>query len=100
MTISRLTDHDLILYVFSAGAWLTAGIIIGAAHFRTLRWNVRMFAVGQSLPLALAIQLFRFALIGGALGFIATSFGAMPLLAATGGILATRTVIVRLGAPP
>ena len=42
-----------------------------------------MFAVGRSLPLALATQLVRFALIAGVLAIIASHFGALPLLAAS-----------------
>ena len=54
MMNSYLTGHDLLLYVLRASAWLTTGGVIGACHFLTLRWNVHMFAVGRSLPLALA----------------------------------------------
>jgi len=100
MTNFHLTERDLILYVLSASAWLTAGILIGVFHFLTLRWNVRMFAVGQSFLLALATQLVRFALIAGVLAVIASHFGALPLLVATAGILATRTAVVRFGVQP
>jgi hypothetical protein len=56
-----------------------------------------MFAIGRSLPLALASQLVRFALIAGLLAVIASHFGALPLLAAAGGVLAARTAVVQLG---
>ncbi len=49
MTKLYLPEHELILLVLSVGAWLAAGALIGACHFLTLRWNVRMFAAGQSL---------------------------------------------------
>jgi F1F0 ATPase subunit 2 len=100
MTNFYLTEHDLILYVLSASAWLTLGALIGAFHFLTLRWNVGMFATGQSLPLALAIQLVRLAVIAGVLAVIANHFGALPLLVAAAGILATRTAVVRFGVRP
>jgi F1F0 ATPase subunit 2 len=100
MTKIYPTDHELILLVCSAGASLAAGALIGAFHFLTLRWNVRMLATGQSLPLALALQLVRLAVIAGALAVIAVHFGALPLLVAAAGVLAARTVIVRIGVRP
>ena len=84
MTNFSLTGHDLIPYAISAGAWLTVGALIGASHFLTLRWNVRMLAIGRSLPLALAAQFVRFALLAGVLTIIASHFGAFPLVAAAG----------------
>ena len=100
MTKLYLPEHQLILLVLSMGAWLTVGALIGSLYFLTLRWNVRMFTIGQSLPLlALVAQLVRFALIAGVLAIIA-HFGALPLLVATAGILATRTAVVRFGVQP
>lgn len=93
-------QHDLVPFVLSGGAWLATGVLIGTCNFLTLRWNVRMFAVGQSLSLALVTQLVRFALIAGVLAIIASRFGALPLLVATAGILATRTAVVRFGVQP
>ncbi len=95
-----LAEHELIRLVFSVGASLAAGALIGMFHFLTLRWNVGMLATGQSLPLALAVQLVRFAVIAGVLAVIASQFGAVPLLVAAAGVLATRTAVVRLGARP
>jgi F1F0 ATPase subunit 2 len=92
MIASHLTAHDVTL----AAGWLAAGAAIGAVHFMSLRWNVRMLAAGRSLLPAVAVQLARFAFIGAALAAIAIYFGALPLLAATAGILAARTVIIRL----
>jgi F1F0 ATPase subunit 2 len=100
MMIFHLSEHDLIMYALSAGAWLAVGTLIGAFHFLTLRWNVRMFALNQPLPLAFATQLVRFALIAIVLGVIASHFGALPLLTAAAGILATRTAIIRFGVQP
>ena len=97
MTIFHLTQHDLVLYLFTASAWLGAGTVIGAFHFLSLQWNVRHFEVGQSLLLAFAIQLARLALIAVVLGVIASQFGALPLLVATAGILAARPAILRFG---
>ncbi len=93
-------QHDLVPFVLSGGAWLATGVLIGTCNFLTLRWNVRMLAVGQSLATALATQLVRFALIAGVLAAIAGHFGALPLLLATAGILAARTAVLRFGAQP
>ena len=101
MTKLYLPEHQLILLVLSVGAWLTVGALIGSLYFLTLRWNVRRFTVGQSLPLAaLVTPLVRFALIAGVLAIIASHFGALPLLVATAGILAARTAVVRFGVQP
>jgi F1F0 ATPase subunit 2 len=97
MTLFDLTEYDLIGYLFSASAWLLAGALIGAFHFLTLRWDVRMLADGQSLLLPLGIQLVRFGLITIVLIAITRSFGALPLLVATAGVVITRMAIVRLG---
>jgi hypothetical protein len=48
----------------------------------------------------LVTPLVRFALIAGVLAIIASHFGALPLLVATAGILATRMAIVRFGVQP
>jgi F1F0 ATPase subunit 2 len=100
MTKLYLLEHQLILLILSVGAWLTVGALIGSLYFLTLRWNVRMFTVGQSIPLALATPLVRFAVIAGVLAIIASHFGALPLLTATAGILATRMAVVRFGVQP
>ena len=100
MTKLYLPEHQLILLVLSVGAWLTVGALIGSLYFLTLRWNVRRVTVGQSPPLALVTPLVRFALIAGVLAIIASHFGALPLLVATAGILATRTAVVRFGVQP
>jgi N-ATPase, AtpR subunit len=96
MSAFAFTAHDLAV----ATGWLAAGIVIGGFYFLTLRWNVRMVVAGGSLLPAIVVQLGRFAAIGIVLAFIAGYFGALPLLAATVGVLAARTVFTRLGASP
>jgi F1F0 ATPase subunit 2 len=100
MTDFPLNELDLILSVLRAGAWVAVGALIGALHFLMLRWNVRLLAVDRSLLLALATQLVRFAIVGGALAVIAGHFGALPLIVATAGIMAARTWVFRFGEPP
>jgi hypothetical protein len=91
MTAFPLIAHALAL----AAGWLTAGAGIGAVHFLSLRSNLQMLTAGRTLLPIVAVQLARFAGIGAVLAAIAIYFGALPLLAATLGILATRTLIVR-----
>jgi hypothetical protein len=55
-----------------------------------------MLATGSSLSAGLVLHLIRFPVIAGALVFTAR-YGALPLLAATLGILAARTAVLRLG---
>ena len=100
MTKLYLAEPDLILHSVGAGAWLMVGALIGAFHFLTLRWNVRMLAPGRPLPLVLAIALVRLAIIAGALGVVAGRFGALPLIVATAGIVAARTAVIKLGQQP
>lgn len=95
MTGFYLGEHALL--AVRAGAWLAGGALIGTFHFLTLRWNVKMLALGRARPLAIALQLGRLALLAGVLAVIAIRFGALPLLLATAGILAARTTVVRMG---
>ena len=75
--------------------WLAAGVLIGSFHFLTLRRSAGMLAAGSSLPRALALHLFRFVVTAGALT-AAARHGAMPLLAATLGLLGARMAVVRV----
>jgi len=93
MIAFHLSAHDL----GSAAGWFAAGMVIGAFHFLSLRWNIRMLATGRSLLPVMAIQVARFAVIAIVLAFVAAYFGALPLLAVTAGILAARTVVTRFG---
>lgn len=99
MTRFPFVPHDTAALVLSGGAWLMAGMLAGVAYFLTLRWNVRLLALGRSFVLALALQLARFAAVAGLLAVIAAHHGALPLVAAACGIVAARTVFVRSGAP-
>ena len=90
-------DHAWL--TLQAGAWLSAGVLLGAFHFLTLRWNVTLLALGRAPFLTMALQLGRFALLAVVLAGIAAAFGALPLILAAAGILAARAAAVRLGAP-
>ncbi len=99
ITLDR-TGYDLVGPALAAGMWLVVGLLIGAGYFLTLRRNVRMLAAGRSLLLPLGFQLGRFVLLAAALAAITTAFGALPLLAATAGIVVARTGVIRWGAEP
>lgn len=97
MTKLLLAQHDPVGFAVIVCAWLSVGAALGALYFLTLRWNVHLFAAGRAPVLALALQLARFAAIAGVLAFVAAHFGALPLVVATAGILAARTVFLRWG---
>lgn len=78
--------------------WLAAGVAVGVLHFLSLRWSVRLFIEGRAAR-SLAIQGLRLAVLGGGLFAVVVWFGALPLLAATAGLLLARTAVIRLGAP-
>jgi N-ATPase, AtpR subunit len=98
-TMTSLSHLDVMPLALGAGTWFAAGVLIGACYFLTLRWNVWMFTTRRSLLLPFGIQLARFALMAVTLTVIASWFGALALIAATAGILVTRTAIIRSGAP-
>ena len=92
-------QHDMFMLVLTTSAWLAIGGLIGTCHYVTLRWIAHMLAAGLVLPVTVAVQLVRLAITAGMLTIITRQYGALPLLAATLGLLASRTVLVRLGAP-
>jgi F1F0 ATPase subunit 2 len=69
------------------------GLLAGAWHFVSLRWNGPLYAQGRAVA-ALAVQLGRFALTAALLLMLAHA-GALALLAGMAGILLARTVAVR-----
>jgi F1F0 ATPase subunit 2 len=94
MTEIFATGHETVTLLAGSAAWLAVGGLVGAFHFLTLRLSTRMLVTGSSLPLTLAFHLIRFAGTAGALVVIARH-GALPLLAAALGILASRTAVLR-----
>jgi N-ATPase, AtpR subunit len=79
-------------------AWLVIGALIGRFHFLTLQWSVGKLATGRSWASTLVIQFFRFGVLAALLGLTARSFGAIPMLIVTAGVLLARSVIFRSGA--
>jgi F1F0 ATPase subunit 2 len=99
MTQLYAREHHMIRLLLDAG-WLAIGALIGAFHYLALRWNTRALIAGQSVPLAVAMQLARLAGIACILAIITRNYGALPLLIATLGILASRAAVLRLGVGP
>ena len=69
------------------------GTALGAAHFASLRWSVN-FICGGRPSLGMAAQALRFAALAAALVVI-TRCGTGPFLAAVGGLLAARALLIR-----
>ena len=90
-------EYHSISLIGIANAWIILGGLIGLLHFRILQWSISRLIDGQIFALAFAIQFVRFALTAAILVIITCYFGVMPLLVTTAGILAARTIIVRLG---
>jgi hypothetical protein len=100
MIAHLFAEHRPIWSMLGLGAWFAVGTSIGTFHFIALQWNVRLFAVRHSLPLAFSLQLLRFGAIAGMLALIANYFGALPLLAGTVGIQVGRAAVIRFGVQP
>jgi F1F0 ATPase subunit 2 len=92
--------HQATLAAVGAGGWFAAGLAIGSLHFAALRWNVRLVTGGGSMLTAFAVQLGRLAIIACMLAIVVKSFGALAMLAATGGILMARSLVIRWGTAP
>lgn len=73
---------------------LIAGVLAGGVFYATLWWNVRAWAEGGSPVRVLVVQLARLAIVAAVLVAVAR-LGALPLLAALLGIIATRLVATR-----
>lgn len=93
--MSHAVIYEHLFFVAQTSGWFLAGVLLGLLHFVSLRWNVRCLLGGQPL-FSLGLQLLRFAITGGALVLVAKSFGAMPLLAGTLGLMAARTGVILL----
>lgn len=75
-----------------------AGAVLGAAYIRLLALNVALYAKGAGWRLALALHCGRLALIAAAM-WGAVQWGGGALLAALGGFLAARALMIRRSEP-
>ena len=75
-------------------AHFAAGIALGILYFRSLWWNVRRFAHGDSFFATIVLMIGRFVLLGG-LMTLASLEGALPLLVLALGVLAARVAVIR-----
>jgi F1F0 ATPase subunit 2 len=73
---------------------LAVGLLCGAFHFVSLRWNALIFARGRA-AIAFVIQLARLAL-SAALFVLLAKVGAFALLAGIGGFIWARSVALGL----
>lgn len=73
---------------------MMAGLILGLAHFTSLRTVTAMLLAGRHPARALALQLARMAVIVAAFAGFAVA-GALPLLGGTTGLLIGRTIVLR-----
>ncbi|OUL95658.1 ATP synthase subunit I [Paraburkholderia hospita] len=78
-----------------AVAGLAVGMLAGAFHFVSLRWNTLYFASGRP-AIAFAIQVARLVLTA-VIFFLLAKAGAFALLAGIGGFIWTRSIALELG---
>ena len=83
---------DLALAVRATGGF-AAGVLLGLAHFTSLRRNAGLFATGGAAR-AFGMQALRFVVLAAGLGGLAY-FGATALLSGALGLLLARTVVLR-----
>jgi hypothetical protein len=95
---AMIPQLDQVLHVVPVGvAWVVAGLMIGTAHFMTLRWNAALFAAPGALAIPVLLQLVRLLLTGALLLGIARLGGVLPLLLTVIGILIARAAVVHGG---
>ncbi len=75
--------------------WAAAGAALGWLYFRALWWTLRLFTINHPRLAWVALAgMARFAALGAAL-YLVSRQGALPLLAASLGLLAGRAVALR-----
>ena len=76
-------------------AGLVVGLAIGTVYFGMLWHSVQALVDSGSIPRVVALQLVRVGLVGAVLVPVAIYGGALPLIAATAGIVAAREFVLR-----
>jgi F1F0 ATPase subunit 2 len=77
-----------------AVAGMAVGLLAGAVHFISLRWNAMYFARGRA-PVAFVVQIARLVLTA-AIFFLLAKAGAFALLGGIGGFIWTRSIALHL----
>lgn len=75
--------------------WLLAGLLAGSIHVAALWVNVQFLMTSSRRPVAIAMLLGRFLLLGGLL-YLAARSGTAPFLWATCGVLVGRPLVLRI----
>lgn len=73
------------------------GVVLGLAHFQSLRWNLRLYLAGRRL--AAAIFPLRLAMLGAVLILVARA-GAWALLLTFAGLMVGRLILLRTESSP
>lgn len=94
MSLAPLAPLGL-LTLLTLLAHLCAGLGVGLLYFRGLRHGVHLLATGSSIRNVVALTLVRFLGLGMVLFAVARWEGALPLLAASMGIVLARFVALR-----
>ena len=74
--------------------YFVAGLLVGRLYFRSLWWNTRRFAAGESAWATVLWMIARLAGLSGLLTLAALE-GALPLLLSALGVFAGRAVVLR-----
>ncbi len=80
--------------IISALCWLLVGLLAGIIHMAALWLNVQFLMRPGKRPVAIAMLVGRFFLLGGLL-YLAARSGTAAFLWATGGVLVARPLILR-----
>jgi len=78
----------------AASLYLALGIALGYAHFRSLRWNLKLYTQHSPTWLSAGTHVLRLLLIAAAFVLVARQ-GALPLLACLAGLLIARSGLIR-----
>lgn len=89
--MSGLLDGDLAGTALHIAIGLGTGLVLGLAHFFTLRWNTGLY-LGRRPILGLGVQLLRFTALAAVL-FALTRLGAGALMSGALGVLAARRFV-------
>jgi len=81
--------------ILSLVAGFFAGLLLGAAHLGSLRWNTHLLARGGRVGVSLGLMVLRFAVLGAGLA-LAAWLGTGILLVVALGVLVARGVILRM----